>query len=121
MALSTEPFRKFVAIAGILPPVERDLRRRIERAYGSDVWTRFTLENLVGRPTSSLLVIHDRDDRDVSIAEGEALVAAWPGAELWLTSGLGHRRILRDAEVIRRAIEFVDQRAARAARSPARS
>lgn len=114
MALSTEPLRKFVTIVGILPAVERDLRRRIEREYGREVWSRFELANLVGRASSSLLVIHDRDDRDVSSKEGEALVAAWPGAELWLTSGLGHRRILRDPEVIRRATEFVDPRAARA-------
>lgn len=121
MALSTEPLRKFVAIAGIVPAVERDLRRRIELAYGKEVWRRFELPTLVGRPTASLLVLHDRNDRDVSFNEGEALAAAWPSAELVLTSGLGHRRILRDADVVRRAIDFVGRAATHAPRPSARA
>jgi hypothetical protein len=31
----------------------------------------------------------------------------WPGATLHETSGLGHRKILRDPDVIRRVGEFV--------------
>lgn len=56
--------------------------------------------------TAPLLVIHDRDDRDVPYAEGVATAALWPGARLLTTAGLGHRRVLADREVIAAAVDF---------------
>ncbi len=53
------------------------------------------------------LVVHDLDDPDVPWQDGETLSSAWPGAEFMSTTGLGHRAILRDPEVIRRVVEFV--------------
>jgi hypothetical protein len=35
------------------------------------------------------------------------IAQAWPGATLSTTSGLGHRRIVRDADVVREAVGFV--------------
>ena len=35
------------------------------------------------------------------------VTAAWPNAQLVETEGLGHRRVLRDADVIARAVAFV--------------
>lgn len=53
-----------------------------------------------------MLAIHDRDDREVPLEEVQRVVEPWPRAELLLTEGLGHRRILRDPAVIRRVTEF---------------
>jgi pimeloyl-ACP methyl ester carboxylesterase len=53
------------------------------------------------------LVIHDRDDREVPVSDGEQIAAAWQDAELRLTAGLGHRRILRNPEVVAAAVRFV--------------
>ncbi|HUS68345.1 MAG TPA: alpha/beta fold hydrolase [Kofleriaceae bacterium] len=50
--------------------------------------------------TADLLVIHDRGDREVPVAAGEALVAAWPDARILHTDGLGHNRVLRDPSVV---------------------
>ena len=55
-----------------------------------------------------LLVIHDRDDKEVPFRIGREIAATWPGAELILTEGLGHQRILRDAGVTDAAVRFVD-------------
>jgi pimeloyl-ACP methyl ester carboxylesterase len=54
-----------------------------------------------------LLVLHDEQDRAVSIDHGRRLAEAWPEAELGVTTGLGHNRILRDEATVKRAIEFV--------------
>ncbi len=62
---------------------------------------------LAPRMRMPLLVIHDRSDREVGVAEGVALAAAWPGAVLHQTDGLGHVRILRDAECVRLATGFI--------------
>ena len=52
------------------------------------------------------LVVHDRDDAEIPWADGAAVAAAWPGAELVTTHRLGHRRILRDQAVVERVRDF---------------
>ena len=90
--------------------------RVIERAQGH-IESRFGARFAELIPTQvaaglsqPLLAIHDRDDREVRLQEVEHLVAAWPNSRLMITKGLGHRRILRDPEVLRRTLDFVQQR-----------
>lgn len=53
------------------------------------------------------LIVHDTEDRIVPYSTSQALAAGWPQAELVTTSGLGHRRILRDEKVLERISNFV--------------
>ena len=46
-----------------------------------------------------VLLVHDRQDRAVPASYSEALAATLPQARLQLTDGLGHRRLLDDAQV----------------------
>jgi pimeloyl-ACP methyl ester carboxylesterase len=57
--------------------------------------------------TAPALIIHDRDDPDVPYAHAEEIANAWPGAQLVATTGLGHRAILRDPDVVRRTVDFL--------------
>ena len=54
-----------------------------------------------------VLVLHDEGDEIIPFAEGQQIVAAWPGAVLHATRGLGHNRILRDADVVASAMRFI--------------
>lgn len=65
------------------------------------------IDRLIGHRDASMLVIHDRDDREVPVLHGERLAALWPNARLELTSGLGHRRILRAPAVIAQVVDAV--------------
>jgi pimeloyl-ACP methyl ester carboxylesterase len=56
---------------------------------------------------SPLLVLHDELDRAVPVECGRRLAHAWPGAELGVSRGLGHSRILRDETSVGRAVGFV--------------
>ena len=67
------------------------------------------LPTLIGQRDSALLVIHDDDDREIAVDRGQLVAATWPGAELVVTHGLGHRRILRDAAVLARVAQFVGE------------
>jgi pimeloyl-ACP methyl ester carboxylesterase len=70
-------------------------------------WDQLHIPRLAGEMSVPALIVHDRDDRDVPYAHGSAIAEAWPGAELFTTTGLGHRAILRDREVVRRTVEFL--------------
>jgi pimeloyl-ACP methyl ester carboxylesterase len=55
------------------------------------------------------LVIHDRSDKEAPFYVGAATAAAWPDAILHATVALGHRRILRDPEVVETALGFISR------------
>ena len=55
------------------------------------------------------LVVHDRGDREVAYQQGLRLSRALPNVEFVSTEGLGHRRIVRDPEVVRKVVEFVSR------------
>ncbi|NRF67399.1 alpha/beta fold hydrolase [Aquincola sp. S2] len=57
--------------------------------------------------TLPALFIHSSDDRIVAIADSLASAAAWRGARHLRVEGLGHRRILGDANVIAAALKFI--------------
>lgn len=53
------------------------------------------------------LIVHDAEDRTVPFAASQALHAAWPGSRFAPVTGLGHRRLLADTDVIARSVAFI--------------
>jgi hypothetical protein len=98
--------RRFLAALGapaaLTPLVEARLTERVHLTAEE-----VHVPTAARRMATPLLVVHDRGDREVPWEEGLAIAAAWPGAQLWTTEGLGHRRLLRDPEVVARAVAFV--------------
>ncbi|AEG91564.1 alpha/beta fold hydrolase [Ramlibacter tataouinensis] len=75
-----------------------------------DVWNRFSIEQIVARlPHVKGLVVQDADDDFVLPHEGRAVHRSWPGAQLFMTEGYGHRKILRAEPVVRRVVDFLRQ------------
>ncbi len=58
----------------------------------------------LGDLCSPALVVHDRQDPVIAHAESEALCGRYGQVTLKSTSGLGHRRIMADPEVVRAAV-----------------
>jgi pimeloyl-ACP methyl ester carboxylesterase len=88
--------------AAELPAFTRLIERRVgEPVAGLDV------VRLAEALTAPVLVIHDRGDLEIPVAEAEAVAAAWPGARLLLTERFGHRRILIAPAVVRSAVAFL--------------
>lgn len=75
-------------------------------------WTELDFPSLVGGLATRLLIIHDRGDVEVPWKDGVLLAESWPDARLLTTTGLGHRRILRDPYVVASALSFVAGRRA---------
>lgn len=53
------------------------------------------------------LVVHDEHDVDVHVSSAHEIHEKLENSELYLTEGLGHRRILGNQEVIHKIIEFL--------------
>src|ERR687890_2705482 len=92
-----------------IPPRANDAMRRNLESRLQIRWEELHIPTLAQRMTRPALIVHDRDDRDVPYAHGEEIARAWPGAELMTTSGLGHRAVVRDPEVIRRILSFLSE------------
>lgn len=86
--------------------VRKLVRRDMERRYQFD-WSNLGLEKIGPEMRTPLAVFHDRSDKDVPYSDAMKIAESWPGAELHLSDGLGHRRILRAREQIDRAVEFI--------------
>ena len=99
-------YEQFLGFLGLPGPWVPEYCRRFAVRQGF-TWNQLEVPALAPRMGARLQVFHDAGDRDVPFAEGEAIVAAWPGAELHRTEGLGHRRILKSAEVQARAVAFL--------------
>ncbi len=96
----------FARKLGIPEKLRHAMQQRFERRLGRP-WQDFELPQSVANVRAPALVIHDTADGDVAFASGLALARAWPQARFVATFGLGHRAILRDATVVRDAVDFI--------------
>lgn len=96
-------FAKLLAVG----PVALEGMRRRSEARLRFRWSDLNVPRLAAGLRTPLLVVHDSGDTTVPYDEGAAIAAAWPGAELVTTTGLGHRDIVRDHNVVARAVAFL--------------
>lgn len=81
--------------------------RHVESQYQTGVWDLLSADKNIKNIPLPGLVIHDENDSDVPVEYGKQLADAWSGSRFHLTKGLGHRRILRNREVIKLVTEFL--------------
>jgi len=96
---------QFGRAVGLSPRSVSGLLARLDVALGGR--ESFDLLRLAPRQKARTLVLHDPADREVPLADAQALARAWPGARLEVLEGAGHTRALRHPEVISRAVRFV--------------
>jgi pimeloyl-ACP methyl ester carboxylesterase len=102
----------FAARHGFGHRIRAGLHRRLEERISMPLEE--TNMTRIGRRADypPLLLIHDPDDPDSPYAATERLAAAWKGARLLTTKGLGrlaHYRILRHRPAIQAGVEFIDK------------
>jgi len=68
----------------------------------------FDPEDVATRMGARALFVHCKDDEMWPPESSKHIASKWDGAQLHLTTGLGHRPIAKDAEVIARIIDFLD-------------
>ncbi|WP_421996124.1 alpha/beta hydrolase [Reyranella sp.] len=98
--------QRFATAVGLSPRGARAFIASVERHVGQPA-ADFDVRHLVGRIDLPLLLIHDQDDRRVPVVEAARAAHALPDAELMITRGLGHNRLLGDPVVVRAVVDFV--------------
>lgn len=97
---------RFAELFHLTPAAYAAMRRRTETRLRFR-WDDFDLLAMASRRTEPVLLIHDRGDDEVAWDNGARLAAAWPGATLVSTDGLGHHRIAHDPGVVARAADYL--------------
>jgi pimeloyl-ACP methyl ester carboxylesterase len=104
-ASPTEYTRIFAHAFALRESTRVAMQQKVEAREGITMG-QFEPEAAGPRLSTPTLVVHDRGDRINPYADGEAFARHITGAELVSTTGLGHRRILSDATVMRAVAEF---------------
>ncbi|MFG6432501.1 alpha/beta hydrolase [Roseateles sp. LYH14W] len=104
---SLTPMVKGIARAqGLVPSDAAAFTGWVENFIGTRI-ANVDLERLQHGLRHPGLIVHDTEDRIVPFAASQALHAAWPGSHLEPLTGLGHRRLLADTDVIARSVAFI--------------
>lgn len=97
----------FYSMLELSPRIQRGIEDRLNRDYGESVWQEVSADHNLRESPVPGLIFHDHGDRDIPFSQAERIAEAWPAARLVPTDGLGHRRILRNPEVIDTCVEFI--------------
>ena len=84
--------------------------RKYKRDFGDDVYVRTRADRNLSDWPGRLLVIHDKNDEVVDWQYGELLATEKPESKVLYTHSLGHRRILRNEQVITASIDFLKRK-----------
>ena len=78
----------------------------VERRVGRPA-ADFDVRHITAKVALPVLLIHDQNDRRVPVVEAARAAHILAGAELMVTHGLGHNRLLADPTVVTAIVDFV--------------
>ena len=96
----------FIKKLELKPQISLKLRDYFETKYKEALgnYSSFKAAEAIEKP---ILVVHDENDYEVPVKAGINIHQHVKNGELMITKGLGHRKILGDANVIHKIIEFI--------------
>ncbi|WP_052367878.1 alpha/beta hydrolase [Algiphilus aromaticivorans] len=101
----------FLDFVGLQGRGRERFRTLVEREVGHPLDAIEAAELAPAMGDTPVLLVHDRFDRRIPYEHAQRLRAGLSRAQLHETRGLGHQRLLADAGVIARVLEFLDQHA----------
>jgi pimeloyl-ACP methyl ester carboxylesterase len=98
----------FAQHIGLTPEVLRRVRALFVQRYGGRLdWGRMSVVEMARQADLPALLVHDEADEEVPFEHALLIAAALRTAQLKATHGLGHHRVARNPEVIRRVVDFL--------------
>ncbi|MEZ0130894.1 alpha/beta fold hydrolase, partial [Flavobacterium sp. LBUM151] len=96
----------FIFKLGLKQEISEHLRDRFEDKYQVKM-NDFSAYKAAQKIEIPVLVIHDNDDPEVPVKAGIHIHQQLKNGTLYLTEGLGHRKILGNQNVIKKILEFI--------------
>lgn len=96
----------FIKKLGLKPEISIRLRTHFEKKHGLEM-DNFSGYKSAMEITIPVLVLHDKKDLDIPVTAGINIHKHLKNGKLFLTEGLGHRKILGNSEVIEKVARFI--------------
>lgn len=101
-----ELLERTFSLYGIPSHVHHRIIGDYEREFGYDLEKDNPI-NLLKEGNWQIMVIHDQDDQMVAYQDSKEATDKIQSLSLFLTSGLGHKRLLKDPKVIEQTFNFI--------------
>ena len=88
---------------------EKAFFRFLKKQNGVNSFDEISIHHLAKEMNLPCLVVHDENDRQVPISEAHKIINVWSAAELFVSKGNGHSRILYNQAVIDKCMSFLDK------------
>ena len=98
----------FICKLQLKPEYGIKLRNHFEAKFGGKM-DDYSAYKAAEKTEIPVLVIHDKDDDDVSVKAAYHIQKHLKQSEIMITEGLGHRKILGDENVIQKVKEFISK------------
>ena len=92
---------------GLNTNIKESIYAYIKKKSGNDV-SHYSINRIAPKLANPILWIHDKNDDITPLSDVKPLMDLSPGnVEFMITKGLGHRKIYKDASVMKRIIDFI--------------
>ena len=98
----------FISKLRLNPEYGIKLRNHFEAKFGGKM-DDYSAYKAAKKTEIPVLIIHDKDDHDVSVKAAYNIQKHLKNSEIMITESLGHRKILGNDDVIKKIIEFLKQ------------
>lgn len=101
-------FERFVRTLDMTPNTHQAMYTRVTALLGEDGWEQYSVaENARQLGDIPALILIDSDDPAIEIEAAQNIQQSWPNAQLHITHGLGHQKVLRHSNAIQPVLEFI--------------
>lgn len=99
-------FDNFVRRIRLSPRAEKVFRKIVTDDVGMSE-NEASVKTIAPKMRIPVLVVHDPQDREVNFISVAEIKSAWPNAQVITPERVGHYRVLRDAGVVEKVVEFI--------------
>lgn len=97
----------FSSFMGLSSKIKQSMLDYIRQKSGHEI-SHYSINRIAPKLSNPILWIHDKEDDITPLADVKPLMEMSPkNITFMITEGLGHRRIYKDADVIKRVIDFI--------------
>lgn len=106
--ISEDIVKQFEQRINASPATGDYFRNKVLKKFGVTFKSISASEAIKELDINSLYLVHDELDKEVNISHAKLMQERFPTAETHYTSGLGHTRILRNDEVVKKLVSRID-------------